>query len=194
LFFAVVIILYLGLSMGCLSGPSFNDDSGYRAIEREADRNSVALAVTGADIAARVERIDRQENRVRSALDSLEDTLEGADIAAPEKDTLYQRLTAVRAEDEALSGEIQWLREDTGRLNEQLAEQREINAAMAEEHDRREAAGAAVKEELAATKEKLMKVSGQRNLAVMIAAVLALAVIGYTVIRVLRFLRVIPVL
>jgi septal ring factor EnvC (AmiA/AmiB activator) len=189
LFFAVVIILYLGLSLGCHSGPSFNNDSGYRAIEREADRNSVDLAVTGAEIAARVERIDRQENRVRSTLDSLEAALEGADIAAPEKDTLYQRLIAVRAEDEALSGEIQWLREDAGRLNGQLAEQREINAAMAEEHDRREAAGAAVKEEIAVTKEQLIKVNGQRNLAVVIAAALALAVIGYIAIRVRRSIR-----
>jgi chromosome segregation ATPase len=193
LFFAAVIILYLGLSMGCLSGPSFSDDSAYRAIEREADRNSIDLAVTGAEITARVERIDRQETRVQAALDSLQAALEGADIAAPEKDTLYSRLTAVRAEDEALSGEIRGLREDAGRLNEQLAEQREINTAMAEEHDRREAAGAAVKEELAVTKEQLVKVSGQRNLTVVIAAALALAVIGYAAIRVLRFLKIIPV-
>jgi chromosome segregation ATPase len=189
LLFVALIILYLGLSMGCLSGPSFGDDSGYRAIEREADRNSVDLAVTGAEIAERVERIDRQETRVQAALDSLQAALEGADIAAPEKDTLYSRLTAVRTEDEALSGEIQGLREDAGRLNEQLAEQREINAAMAEEHDRREAAGAAVKEELAVTKEKLMKVSGQRNLAVVIAAALALMILGIVAIRVRRIIR-----
>jgi chromosome segregation ATPase len=164
----------------------YSDASTYRGIERERQRGDAALAVTGADIAARVERIDGQAAMIGTALDSLEEGLGGADLTAPEKDALYRQVAAVRAGDEALSGEIQGLREAAGRLNEQLAEQREVNAAMAEEHDRREAAGAAVKVELAASRERLAQVSGQRNLAMAVAAVLGLAVIGYIAIRVLR--------
>jgi uncharacterized protein HemX len=78
-------------------------------------------------------------------------------------------------------------------LNVQLARQREINAALSGEHDKREAAGAEVKEELTETKEKLAKAGGQRNLFLAIMIALALAIVGFIVIRVLRFLRIIPV-
>jgi septal ring factor EnvC (AmiA/AmiB activator) len=181
-----------GLCLGCHSGPVFTDDA-YRAIEREADRNISALAVTGADIAAGVGRIDDRAARVQSELNSLETAIGESGVPEGGKSALLLHASIAREETAALTREVSVLRQDTGRLNEQLAEQREIAAALSEEHDRRETAGAEAKEDLAVTKEKLAKVSGQRNLAVVIAAALALAIIGYIVIRVLRFLRVIPV-
>jgi chromosome segregation ATPase len=189
-FFVFFVALFF---LGCRSGPSISDDSAYRAIERDADRNSADLAITGANIAARAERIDTQAERVAAELDSLGAAISGSTLGDPEKGALLGRVAAAQDEAAALHGEAGRLREDAGRLSAQLAEQRNINAALSEEHDRREAASAEVKEDLAVTKEKLAKVSGQRNLAVAIATALALAIIGYIVIRVLRFLRVIPV-
>jgi chromosome segregation ATPase len=179
--------------MGCHSGPVFTDDAAYRAIEREADRNDAELAVTGADIAAGVERVDGRAERIQTGLENLEAAIGGSTLGDAEKSTLLGQVAIAREEAATMRGEIGVLREDAGRLNTRLAEQRDINAALSEEHGRREAAAAAVKEDLTVAKEKLAKVSGQRNLAVAIAAALALAIIGYIVIRVLRFLRVIPV-
>jgi chromosome segregation ATPase len=193
-FFLAVVFLGIALATGCHSGPSYqtSGDADYRALEREGDRNSTGLAVTGAHIAADVERIDERAVRIRIELDSLETVIESMDLAASEKDALLSQVAVVRIEDTALAGEITGLRNDTERLNEQLKEQREINAALSAEHDRREAAGGEIKEELAATREKLAKVSGRRNLYLAIMIALALAIIGYIVIRVLRFLKIIP--
>ncbi|MDR1410641.1 MAG: hypothetical protein LBI91_00380, partial [Spirochaetaceae bacterium] len=80
-----------------------------------------------------------------------------------------------------------------GLLNARLERQREIGAALSEEHDRREAEAAALGAELAATREKLAKTAGQRNLFLVILIALGLAAAGYAVFRALRFLRVIPV-
>ena len=179
--------------MGCHSGPAFTGDTAYRAIEREADRNSASLAVTGAGIAAGVERIDGHAERVELELDNLETAIRDSGLADTEKSALLRQAAAAQGETTALRGEVGILRGDTGRLNEQLAEQRNIAAAFSEEHDKREAAGAAVKAELADTKEKLAKAGGQRNLFLAIMIALALAIVGFIVIRVLRFLRIIPV-
>jgi chromosome segregation ATPase len=193
LFFAAVIIFNFGLYMGCHSGPSFHDDTAYRAIEREADRNSVELAITGADIAAEVERIDRQADRITGELAGIGTAIGNSGLADTEKGDLLRRVSAAQNEAGILRGQVETLQGDVDRLNLQLVRQRDIEAALSEEHGRREVAGAEVKEDLAATKEKLAKVSGQRNLAVAIAAALALAIIGVVVIRVLRFFRIIPV-
>jgi chromosome segregation ATPase len=192
LFFLVVVFLSAGLYLGCHSGPSYHDDSGYRAIEREADRNNVELTVTGVDIAADVERLDSHAERVKSELDGLGVVILDSNLEDAEKSALFHQVAVAQREAEALRDEVGILREDAGRLNAQLAEQREISAALSDKHDKREAAGAEVKAELAVTKEKLVKVSGQRNLAVAVAIALALAIIGFIVIRVLRFLRIIP--
>jgi hypothetical protein len=179
--------------MGCLSGPAFTDDTAYRAVEREADRNSVELAITGADIAAGVDRIDGHATRIVGELSGVETAISGSSLGEAGKSTLLHQVSVAQAEASALVEQVVNTRADVEQLNVQLARQREINAALSEEHGKRESAGAEVKEALAATKEKLAEVSGQRNLAVVIAAALALAIIGYVVIRVLRFLRIIPV-
>jgi chromosome segregation ATPase len=189
----LAIWLACGLFTGCHSGPAFTDDTSYRVIEREADRNSAELAITGAAIAADAERIEGHAARVASELDGLEAAIDGSSLGDTEKGPLLLRAATAQAEAVALAGEVVALRKDAALLNEQLAEEREIRAALSREHDRREAAAAEVKEDLAVAKEKLAKVSGQRNLAVVIAAVLALAIIGHIVIRVLRFFRVIPI-
>jgi hypothetical protein len=193
LFFVASVFLGAGLSIGCHSGPSHREDSEYRAIEREADRNSADLAITGADIAVGAERIDGRAERVKSELNSLETAVGESTLPEREKSTLLLHTSTAREEAEALIHEVSLLWENARRLNDQLAEQRDINDALSAEHDKREAAVAAVNAELAVAREKLAKVSGKRNLAVVIAAVLALAIAGYIVIRALRFLRIIPV-
>jgi chromosome segregation ATPase len=186
-------LLACGLLMGCHSGPSFTDDGAYRAIERDAQRAEAGLAVTGADIAAGAERADSRAERVKSELDSLGAAISGSGLGDAEKGALSRQVAAAQEEAAALRYETGRLREGAARLNEQLAEEREIRAALSEEHGRREAAGAEVKEDLAATKGRLAKASGQRNLAVAIAAALALAIIGYIAFRVSRTFRVAPV-
>jgi hypothetical protein len=179
--------------VGCAAGPSYRGDESYRAIERKADRNSAELAVTGAAIAAGAERIEGHAERVVSELDGLEAAIGGSSLGDAEKGPLLLRADAAQAEAAALAVEAAALRKNAALLNGQLAEERKIRAALSQEHDRREAATAEAKENLAVAKEKLAKVSGQRNLAVLIAAALALAIIGHIVIRALRFLRIIPV-
>jgi beta-glucosidase-like glycosyl hydrolase len=179
--------------MGCHSGPVFTDDAAYRAIERDARQVGSELALTGADIAVGVERIDRQADRVISELESLETAIGGSGLESSEKEPLLLHVAAAQKETAALRGEVTVLRKDAGRLNDQLAEERKISAALSEEHDRREAAGAAVKAELEGKKEELAKVKGQRNLYLAILIAVCLGVLCYIAFRVLRFLRIIPV-
>jgi chromosome segregation ATPase len=181
------------LCCGCSSGPSYKDDTDYREIERNSDRNSAALAITGAELAAGVERIDDQAFRMRSELDTLETAIERSGLAEAEKGALLHQVSVAQAEAAALTGQVASTRVVVEQLNAQLARQREINAELSAEHDHREATAAAISGELADTKEKLAKVSGQRNLTMVIAAALALAIIGYIAFRVLRFLWIIPV-
>jgi hypothetical protein len=149
--------------------------------------------VTGAEIAAGVGRIGRQADRTAEELSGLEGMIRGSSLGEADKSALLRHVSAAQAEAGVLAGEVARTGTDVERLNAQLARQREISAALSEEHDRREADGAAVKEELAVTKEKLAKTAGQRDLAIAVAAALALGVIGYAAIRVLRFLKIIPV-
>ena len=193
IFFIPVAYLVALFCVGCHTGPSFRDDSAYRAIEREADRNSAELAVTGAGIAAGVERVDSHAERVESELDSLGVAIGGSSLGDVEKSALLRRVAVAQEEAAALRGEVGILREDTGRLNAQLAEQREISAALSAEHDKREAAASAVRIELEATKEELAEVKGRRNLYLVILIAVCTGILGYAAFRVLRFLRVIQV-
>jgi Skp family chaperone for outer membrane proteins len=93
----------------------------------------------------------------------------------------------------ALAGQAAATMADAGLLASQLGRQREISAALSAEHDRRDAEAAALEAELADTRERLAKTAGQRNLFLAVIIALGLAVAGYAAIRVLRFLRVIPV-
>jgi hypothetical protein len=83
-------------------------------------------------------------------------------------------------------------RGDVERLKSQLARQRETEAALSAEHDKREAEGARVQAELAGVKESLAKTRGQRNTLAVLAVSLALAILAYIAIKVMRFFRVIP--
>jgi hypothetical protein len=143
LFFVAVVFLGAGLYMGCHSGPSYREDSGCRAIEREADRNSADLVITGANIAAGVERIDSRAERVKSGPDGIGAAILDSGLGDVEKSAPLCQVAVAQEEAAAMRCEAGRLSEDTGRLNEQLAEEREIRAALSEEHDRREAASAA---------------------------------------------------
>jgi predicted nucleic acid-binding Zn-ribbon protein len=179
--------------LGCHSGPSYRDDTDYRAIEREADRSNIELAITGADLASGVERIDNHAEKVKSELDNLGAAIIDSGLEDAEKRALLHQVATAQEETRDLRGEVDMLRKDTGRLNDQLAEQRGINAALSAEHDKREAAGAAVKEELEGKKEELAKVKGQRNLYLAILIAVIIGVLSIIALRVLRFLRIIPV-
>ena len=190
LFFVGLIWFACGLYLGCHSGPVFTDGTAYRAIEREADRNSAELAVTGAGIAAGVERIDGYAERVVSELDNLGTAIDGSSLA--EKNALLRQVATAREGMVAMSGEIGILRKDTGRLNAQLAEQRDINVALSAEHDRLEAA-AAVQIELGDMKEELAKVKGQRSTFSAILITAGVAVVLFIVFKVLRAIKIIPI-
>ena len=195
LFFTTAIFLGFGLYMGCHSGPPHQtaSDAGYRAIERDADRNSADLAVTGANIAAGVERIDSHAGRVASELDSLGAAISGSSLGDMEKSALLRQVAVAREEAAALRSEADILRRDTGRLNTQLAEQREISVALSAEHDKREVAAAAVRIELEGTKEELAKAEGQRNAfrAILITAGVVAAL--FMVFKALRAIKIVPI-
>jgi hypothetical protein len=168
--------------MGCHSGPVRLDDAAYRVVEREADRNLSTLAVTGADLAARVDRIDDRAARVQSDLDNLETGIGESTLPGEKKSALLLHASRVREESGALIQEVSLLRENTLSLNDQLAEQREINAALSVEHDNREAAGAAVKAELG-------KVKGQRNLCAALLSSIAVIILCYTGFKIYRGIK-----
>jgi hypothetical protein len=172
--------------VGCHTGPSFRDDTAYRAIERESDRNSAGLAVTGAGIAAGVERVDGHAERVQTSLENLTTMIDNSGLEDAEKSALLRQAVVAQEEAAALRGEVGILREDTGRLNAQLAEQREISAALSAEHDKQEAAASAVRIELEATKEELAEVKGQRNTFLAILITAGVVVVLFIVFKVLR--------
>jgi chromosome segregation ATPase len=193
LFFVIVIVLSGGFYVRCYTGPSYQEDSDYRAIERDSDQNSINLAITGTDIAAGVKEAAGQAARVEEELEGLEAAIQGTGIADAEKATLLHQVSMAQREAAALSTHLGEVNGDVERLNVQLAEQRKINAALSAEHDRREAAGAAVKAELEGTKGELAKVKGQRNLYLAILIAVCIGVLGYIVFRALQLLRIIPV-
>jgi hypothetical protein len=86
---------------------------------------------------------------------------------------------------------------ETEKLNQQLAGERETTRRQGDIFEQREAAWqTAVSEretENAVLKVDNAKLTGQRNMTFVIAIALALVIVGYIVIRVLRFLRIIPV-
>jgi regulator of replication initiation timing len=98
---------------------------------------------------------------------------------------MLHQVAIVQREAETLRDQVGVLRKDAGRLNDHLVEQRELNAALSVEHDRREATGAAVKAELEDTKEELAKVKGQRNRYLALLIVVCLGILGYIAFRVL---------
>lgn len=172
---------------GCSSGPSFHNDSSYRSIERERQQGETELAVIGSSIAAEVDQIDHQAGRIVEKLSGVEAEITGSSLEDVEKIPLLRQVAEVQKESLILGEQVNNLRTDTELLNIQLAHQREINTALSAEHDRREAASAEVKEELSTTRENLKKVSSQRNIASVLAIVLAMVIIGAIVIRMFRF-------
>jgi chromosome segregation ATPase len=186
----VLCVLFVA---GCQSKPIIIDDSPYRSIEREAKRTETELAITGADIADGIERIDHHAAQISADLDSLGAAISGSGLDDAEKEIILHQVAIVQQEAETLRDQVGVLRKDAGRLNDQLAEQRELNAALSTEHDRREAAGAAVKVELESTKEELAKVKGKRNLYLALLIAVCLGILGYIAFRILRVLRIIPV-
>ena len=181
------------LCLGCHSGPAFTDDAAYRAIGREADRNSASLALTGASIAAVVERVDGHAERVQAELGGLGVAIEGSGLAEAEQNSLLRRVAAAQAEAAALRAETGALRGDVGRLNTLLAKQREISAALSEEHDRREAAAVAVQVELDETKQELAKAKGQRNTFQAILITAGIVIVLLVIFKALRTIKIIPI-
>jgi hypothetical protein len=183
LLFVAVIFLAALLSLGCRGGPSFADDRTYRAIEREADRNSAGLAVTAADITAGVERIDDRAERVQLELDNLETAVRDSALADTEKESLLPRIAAAQKENAALRGEVDRLRGDSVRLTALLEEEREIRAALSEEHGRREAAAAERETALAEMTLEAERHKAAARLRLIIIILLAAVIIGPAIFR-----------
>lgn len=193
LFSYLVFGLIVGLFMGCSTGPSFQDDSAYRATEREIQRTGAELAITGADISAGVDQIDQQASRVTEGLASIEAGITASSMGVDEKGIVLRQVAVTQGDAGILSEQVKTLHGDVDRLNAQLAHQRELGAALSEEHYKREAEGAKVKSELEEAHVKLAKTTGQRNLYLAIMIALAVGILAFIAIKVLRFLRVIPV-
>jgi chromosome segregation ATPase len=172
-----LVVFNSGLYMGCHSGPGRYDSAAYSAIEREADRNISALVQTGADLAAAAGRIDGRAERVQSELHNLEAAIGESALPQEEKSALVLHTSRAREETALLLHEASILRRDTRRLNEQMAEQERINTSLIAEHDKWEAAAAAVQTELENTKKKLASVKGQRDRCLLILTVLAAAIL-----------------
>jgi hypothetical protein len=181
LFFYSVCWFIVSLCLGCRSGPAYVNGSAYRSIERDADRNSADLAITGAGIAARAERIDTQAERVAAELDGLGAAISRSTLGDPEKGALLRQVATAQDEAAALRGEAGRLREDARQLNAQLEGQRTISAALAAEHDRLAA-------EAAAQEAKRHKAAARLRLAITI--ILIVTIIGYVTLREFRLLRV----
>jgi hypothetical protein len=190
--FFVITFLGLLLIMGCRSGPVYTADAEYRDIERESQQAGTALAITGAEIALGVDQIDQRAARVAEGLAGIEAAISGSSLADEEKGSLLRQVTIAQGEAGLLSNQVTVLHSDAERLNAQLARQRVLEAVLSEEHGRREAAAAGVQSELEETRLKLEKTAGQRNLYLVIMIILAVGILGFIAVKVLRFLRVIP--
>jgi hypothetical protein len=190
LLFIALIWLVCSLYLGCHSGPVFTDDAAYRDIERDARQTESALAVTAAGITAGLTEAVGNGRGVQAGLEDLETVIAKTDMAEDDKTGLLNLASGALAGARELNSRLDKLQEYAGDLNGQLAEQRQISAALSAEHDRREAAGAAVKAELAGKKEELAMVKGQRNLYLAILIAVCISVLAYIAFQILRFLRI----
>jgi chromosome segregation ATPase len=177
--FIALIWITCSLFGGCHTDPSYREDSDYRIIERDVQRTGTELALTGADITAVVKKVGSHATQVQEVLEGLEASIQETNIADAEKETLLGQVSRAQVETAALNMSLGEVNEDVERLNTQLAEQRRLNEALAEEHDNRETAGATVKADLVKVKADLVKVKGQRNLSLTILIAVCVGVLGY---------------
>jgi chromosome segregation ATPase len=171
------------LCWGCHTGPSYQEDSGYRVIERDVQRTGTELALTGADIAAGVKNAGNQAEQVQETLKGIEVAIKETSMADTEKKDLLRQVFQAQGEALTLNDRLDEVTEDVERLNSLLAEQRQLNETLSTEYDKRESTEATVKAELA-------KVRGQRNLYLAMLIAVCLGVLGYIAFRILRVLPV----
>jgi hypothetical protein len=152
----------------------------YREVQSEIQRQQVELAITGTTIEA-------DSRDIVEGLTSVETAL-----AVPEydRDALLNQVRGLRVVAEKHQT-------DAENLNWQLGRERESNSRLGAIFDEREEMWQKALSERDAENATLKianaKITGQRNLAFVIAIALAVVIIGYVVIRVLRLLRIIPV-
>jgi hypothetical protein len=166
--------------MGCQSSGAITDDSAYRSVERQANQNITDIAVTGERIVADTERIEKHADTVQSAIDGIQKAITTAVIPAAEKRILLNHTTSAQDATEALIRETDVLRKDVEKLNNQLTEQREINTALAEAHDEREATMA---RELDTTRKALVREKAKSTRYLVILIVVFASIMGAFVLK-----------
>jgi hypothetical protein len=184
LFFGALIV-FIGCTTTVKSVASPPGALEYREAQAEIRQQQAELAVTGVKIA-------EGSQSITEGILRLEESIAHAPQDPGEADRLnwLSQVQGLRARAEEHQAE-------TERLNRQLAEERETTRRQVEIFEQRESAWqTAVSDrdtENTALKIDNAKISGQRNMTFVIAIALALVIVGYIVIRVLRFLRIIPV-
>jgi hypothetical protein len=178
-FFAAI---FLG---GCttMRNPVASPSTGaleYRETQAKIQDRQTELAVTGV-------KIEEGSRDIADGLAAVETALSLPDY---DREDLLNQVRDLRVVAEKHQA-------DTETLNRQLAAGREATRRQGDLFDQHEEAWQkAVSEresENAALKIDNAKITGQRNLLRVISIALALVIIGYVIIRVLRFLRIIPV-
>ena len=157
----------------------------YREAQAEIRQQQTELAITGT-------KIEAESRGIAGDIARLEESIAAAPPEFGETDRL-----AWLSQAQALRARAEGHQAETEKLNRQLAGERETARRQGELFDRQEDAWQrALSEreaENAALRVESKKITGQRNMTLVIAIALALAIIGYAVIRILRFLRIIPV-
>jgi hypothetical protein len=186
----VVIALAVLWFGGCttvrpVSPPPSPIAAEYRAAQAEIRQQQTELAITGTKIEAESREISRHIARLEESI-----------AAAPPDFGETDRL-AWLSQAQALRERAEGHQAETEKLNRQLADERETTRRQGELFDRQEEAWQRALSEREAENTALRvenkKITGQRNMTLVIAVSLALAIIGFIVIRILRFFRIIPV-
>ena len=159
--------------------------SEYREAQAEIRQQQTELAITGT-------KIEAESRGITGDIARLEESIAAAPPDFGETDRL-----AWLSQAQALRERAEDHQADAERLNRQLAEEREMTRHQGELFDKQEEAWQRALSEREAENTALRvenkKITGQRNMTLVIAVSLALAIIGFIVIRILRFLRIIPV-
>jgi hypothetical protein len=156
----------------------------YRQARAEIQHRQAELAVTG-------ERAAEGSRSIAEGIARLEESVASAspDFGEAEREDWLRQIRELRPAARDHQAE-------TEKLNRQLAGERETTRRQGEIFDEREAAwqrAASEREaENAALRVENKKIAGQRNLYLAILIAVCLGVLGYTALRVLRFLRIIP--
>ena len=182
---ALAVLWFGGCTTVRPAAPLVPGTAEYRETQAEIRQQQTELAITGT-------KIEAESRGITGDIARLEESIAAAPPDFGETDRL-----AWLSQAQALRERAEGHQADAERLNRQLAGERETTRRQGELFDRQEEAWQRALSEREAENTALRvenkKITGQRNMTLVIAVSLALAIIGFIVIRILRFLRIIPV-